>query len=139
MRILRAAGMAALTVGVVVAAATAQKTSRGTPLPPFLYPAKPKVEETAAPTPPRPEPPDRKVVLQKLEDVQQRRLRVIDELRRVADEQNDDKLRDEADQLEQRAWDAYVQRTAQVPTEPVSEARGKQAGAAKDDNKEERR
>jgi hypothetical protein len=45
-----------------------------------------------------------------------RRQAVCLKLRMIAAQTNDDELRRKADQLDQRAWNAYVQRTAHLPT-----------------------
>ncbi|MBI3408641.1 MAG: hypothetical protein HY040_09825 [Planctomycetes bacterium] len=43
-----------------------------------------------------------------------RRQEVCDKMREIAFQTSDDELRRQADQLDQRAWDAYVQKTSRV-------------------------
>jgi hypothetical protein len=51
-----------------------------------------------------------------------RRQGVCLKLRLIAAQTNDDELRRKADQLDQRAWNSYVQRTAHLPTGDASPA-----------------
>jgi hypothetical protein len=51
----------------------------------------------------------------------ERRIEVIDKLRRVADDTDDADLRSKVDRLEQRAWDLYIAST-NLATEPEGPA-----------------
>jgi hypothetical protein len=44
-----------------------------------------------------------------------RRIAVCDKLKEIAELKNDDELRRKADQLDRRAWDMYLKRTASLP------------------------
>jgi hypothetical protein len=87
----------------------------------------PKKDEAKAPPPaPAPKESPREVATRQLEQEQRvylQRLQAIDKIRKLADEQSDEKMLQKADELEKQVHEIYQQRTAGLMTVAEKEDR----------------